>query len=270
MGSRAMDTIHLFYEEFAANFVRDYIHGNERVKRQRRFLSMALPRESQKILILGCGSGETAFHIATKVAPGARIVGVDISAAALGVAKSLFAHEQIEYRHGDIIDAIAETPSGEWDYIILPDVYEHIARERRAALHAKLNSLLTNDGAVLLTIPSPAKQEFLRASGTGLQPIDEIVTLEDLAELGTDIHGTITYFNIISVWQRNDYVHAVIQRGGDQTGPIGLVESVPLRGWPHRGLLVRGLEFFLYRLRIFKLQVLFRRLRARRCLRRGL
>jgi len=262
-----LDNIRSFYEGFAANFLRDYVHGNERVKRQCQFLSMALPRESETILILGCGSGETAFHIATKVTAGARILAVDISAAALEIASKLFSHERIEYRHGD---AIEQTLDSKWDYVVLPDVYEHIPRERRTALHARLNSLMHKDGAVLLTVPSPAKQAFLRASGTGLQPIDEIVTLEDLVELATEIHGVITYFNVISVWERNDYIHAIIQRGGDQTGPIGFVESVPLRGWPHRGIYVRALEFVLYRLRVFKLQELFRVLKARRRLRREL
>jgi 2-polyprenyl-3-methyl-5-hydroxy-6-metoxy-1,4-benzoquinol methylase len=262
-----LEKIRGFYEEFATKFLADYIHGNERVKRQCQFFSMILPRESRKILILGCGSGEAAFHIATKVAPRARILALDISAAALEIANKLFSHERIEYRQGD---AIERAPDGKWDFVILPDVYEHVPRERRGALHAELNSLMSKEGAVLLTVPSPAKQASLRTSGTGLQPIDEIVTLEDLLELATDVQAVITYFNVISVWERNDYIHAVIQRGGDQTGPIGLVDSVPLRGRAYRGICVRGREFVLYRLRLFKLQELGRLWKVRRRIRRTL
>jgi 2-polyprenyl-3-methyl-5-hydroxy-6-metoxy-1,4-benzoquinol methylase len=262
-----LEEIRGFYEGFAVKFLEDYVHGNERVKKQCQFFSMVVPRESRKILILGCGSGEAAFHIATKVARQARILAVDISAAALEIATKLFSHERIEYRQGD---AIEHAPSGEWDCVILPDVYEHVPKERRGALHAQLNSLMSKEGAVLLTVPSPAKQASLRASGTGLQPIDEIVTLEDLLELATDVHAVVTYFNVISVWERNDYIHAVIQRGGNQTGPIGLVDSVPLRGWPYRGIYVRGREFALYRLRLLKLQELGRLWKVRRRLRREL
>jgi trans-aconitate 2-methyltransferase len=261
------ESIRGFYDAFAAKFVEDYVHGNERVKRQWQFFSRVLPRDSGKILILGCGSGETAFHIATKIAARARILALDISPAALEIAKKLFSHKRIEY---DQADAIEQLPGGKWDYVILPDVYEHIPRERRKALHAGLNSLMNKEAAVLITVPSPAKQVFLRASGKGLQPIDEIVTLDDLVELATDIEGVITYFNVISVWERNDYIHVVIQRGGDRTGPIGPFDSVPLRGWAHRGVYVRGREFVLYGLRLFKLGELRRRWKVRHRLGREL
>jgi SAM-dependent methyltransferase len=250
-----------FYEEFAARFVEDYVHGNERVKRQCQFFSKVLPKDSGRILVLGCGSGETAFHIATRIAPRGRILAVDISAAALEIATKVFSHERIEYRQAD---AIEQMPDGEWEYVILPDVYEHIPREQRKTFHAGLSSLMSEESVVLLTVPSPAKQMSLRASGKGLQLIDEIVTLEDLVEFATDIQGVVTYFNVISVWERNDYIHAVIQRCGDQTGPIGRVDSVPLRGWPHRGLYIRGREFVLYRLRLFKLGELLRHRKVRR------
>src|SRR5262245_30912064 len=125
------ESIRGFYDGFAAKFLEDYVHGNERVKRQCQFFSRVLSRDSRKILILGCGSGETAFHIATKIAPRARILAVDISPGALGIANKLFSHKRIEYKQAD---AIEQLPDGKWDYVILPDVYEHIPKEQRKAL----------------------------------------------------------------------------------------------------------------------------------------
>lgn len=261
-----MGEIRNFYEGFAAGFVDDYIQGNERVQQQCQFFSRIIPRTAERILVLGCGSGETAFYIASKVAPRARVMAVDISSTALRIANALFLHKRIEYRQADVTE---QTLGDNWDVIILPDVYEHIPRESRKAFHSRLDRLLAKEGTLLLTVPSPSKQASLYASGKGLQLVDEIVTLGEFIELAQDVHGTLTYFNLISIWARNDYIHAAIQRGADESAPVGAADRVPIRGWPHRTVWVRGREFVLYRFRLFKLQELGRRWRVWRHLPRG-
>jgi hypothetical protein len=108
---------------------------------------------------------------------------------------------------------------GKYQVIILPDVYEHIPKMHRETLHAKLSNLLSEDGKIVITIPSPGNQHSLYEKGPGLQIVDKIVTLEDLVKLANDVGGTLTYFNTISVWETNDYIHAMIEKDVSRLGP---------------------------------------------------
>ena len=120
---------------------------------------------------------------------------------------------------------------GSWDAILLPDVYEHIPSGRRGDLHERLRALLDHDGVVLITLPSPGKQEALRARGEGLQIVDETVTAMDLAKMGDEVGAPLSYMNLVSVWEQNDYVHAALARGAARVAPLtwrpkGLVHRV--------------------------------------------
>ncbi len=254
-------SVESFYNSFASRLIEDYVQKNDRVQHQLRFLAAAIPSTTQSILILGCGSGESALFVATQVATAARILGLDISDANLRVARQVFRHERIVYQKADLT---ATSLAGPWDVIILPDVYEHILRGERGRLHAQLRSAVGKRGRILLTVPSPGKQASLYASGKGLQPVDEVVTLEDLMRLAGDVKGTVTYFNSISVWETNDYLHAVIELDADHVRPIEDSDCSPIKGWQRRTLWRRVCDAFLYRLHGIRLRDSWRRRWLRR------
>jgi SAM-dependent methyltransferase len=250
------DSIEAFYDDFTSRFVRDYVEGNDRVERQLRFFAAAIPPTARSILVVGCGSGEGAFFIATKVAPHATILAVDLSSESLRLATSAFNHDRITYRK---VDIVAESIEGTWDFVLLPDVYEHIPRDSRSCLHRHLKECLGPQGSILLTIPSPGKQASLRESGHGLQIVDETVTVEDLLELTRDVGAALTYFNMISVWDTNDYIHAIVQRGTQPIRAIRDEDKTTVRGWPRRRLTQRAWEFFLVRTGLGRVQRWWRR-----------
>lgn len=259
-----VDEVEAFYDDFSDRFVVDLAEGNERIEQQLIFFSRAIPASTRSILVVGCGSGQGAHHLATKVARGARVLAVDISAENLRMAQTLFADSRIEYRKVDITrDSLDER----FDVIALPDVYEHIPLAGRPALHAKFNELLSEGGKILFTIPSPGKQASLYASGQGLQVVDEVVTLADLEQVARDVGGALTYYSVISVWEANDYIHALVERGAERVRPILASDKLPLKGWPRRALWRRGLEFLGHRLRLHKLHQDWRRRRIRKQLR---
>ena len=255
------ESVETFYDDFSRRFVTDLAEGNERIDHQLDFFSRAVPPDVRAVLVVGCGSGQGAYHLATKVAAGARVLAVDISAENLRMAEALFPDPRIEYRK---VDVTREPLDGRFDVIALPDVYEHIPVASRPALHARFNELLTEGGRILFTIPSPGKQESLYASGQGLQVVDEIVTLGDLERVAQDVGGVLSYFNMISVWETNDYAHAVVERGAERVRPITATDKVPLKGWPRHRLWRRGVEFLSYRLRIVKLLQGWRRRQVER------
>lgn len=259
-------SVESFYNTFASRLIEDYVHKNERVQLQLRFLAAAIPLNAKSILILGCGSGESALFVATRVATTARILGLDISDANLRVAQRVFRHERIVYQKADLT---ATSLVGPWDVIILPDVYEHIPRGERSRLHAQLRFAVGKRGRILLTVPSPGKQAALYATGKGLQPVDEIVTLADLIQLASDVKGTITYFNSISVWEVNDYLHAVIELDAHHVRPIEVTDCSPIKGWQRRTVWRRAYDVLLYRLRGIRLREYWRRRWVRRRLSAG-
>jgi SAM-dependent methyltransferase len=261
----ARGEVESFYDDFSRKFIEDIVQRNDRVARQLIFFSNAIPSNAGRILIIGFGSGECAYFISTRIADHATITGVDISSQNLRLAQSLFPHPRIEYRK---LDVITEPLEGQWDVIVLPDVYEHIPIESRAILHSKVNRGLTANGRVLLTIPSPGKQDSLRALGRGLQVIDETVTLNDLILLANDVGGSLTYFNMISVWETDDYIHAVIERGAQQVQAIREPDMIPLKGWPKRTVWTKGKGLLADRLYLSKLQQALRRRRIQSKLRR--
>lgn len=219
-----------FYDAFSSTFVRDYVRGNRRVDRQLEFVSAATPSNARRALVIGCGSGESSVFLA-ELLPDSHVLGVDLSPRNIELANRLFPHPRVTYRVADMTrDALdGEQP---FDVILLPDVYEHIPVDARGTLHRTLRRLLTSRGRILLTLPSPGKQKALAESGEGLQPVDETITLSDLSDLANAVDADLTHFNLVSIWDSNDYVHAVVERGSGTLGPLDSHSRIPLKGWP--------------------------------------
>ncbi len=197
-----------FYDKFEHTFVRDLVFGNRRVKAIHRLFRQAVPPDVPRILLIGCGPGRDAWELAEKVAPRAEILAVYISENNIRIARALFSHPRITFQCTDILESRLE---GQWPYIILPDVYEHIPRERRNELHRMIQELLTPDGRIIMTCPTPSSQQMMRESGK-LQIIDENVTFADIQEIAEVIGGGISLYRLVSIWYSNDYFHAIIER----------------------------------------------------------
>ncbi|MGH8247327.1 MAG: class I SAM-dependent methyltransferase, partial [Gammaproteobacteria bacterium] len=230
------ENVESFYDGFSATFVGDYVRGNRRCERQHRFFSDAIPKTTTAVLVIGCGSGQGAHYIATRVAKQANVLAIDISAENLRLARALFPHPRIEYRK---VDVVAEHLEGVWDIIAFPDVYEHIPRQMRTALHAKLDKLLAPRGRILLTVPTPAGQAETVASGGKLQIVDEPVTLSDLTGMAGDVHAVVSYYAQVSIWRTNDYAYAVVERGSAMCRPVASADRIALKGFPPKNPIAR-------------------------------
>ena len=83
--------------------------------------------------------------------------------------------------------------------------------------------------------------------------VDEVVTLEDLNVVAKEIGGALAYFSLLSVWETNDYIHAVIERETEPVRPIKEEDELPIKGRVPRNLWHRlkdalGVRFGLFRL----------------------
>jgi hypothetical protein len=105
-------------------------------------------------------------------------------------------------------------------------------------------SELAGRGKILLT-GSAGKQASSTPCGKGLQPVEEVITLEDLLRLAADVNDTVTCFNSISVWEVNDYLHTVID--ADRARPIADADCSPIMGWLSWPFWRRGGDPLIYR-----------------------
>lgn len=202
--------ISTYYDDFSKHLLNDYLQGNLRLAAQYKFFEDSVPTGSATILVVGCGSGESAQMLARRSRQTGRILAVDISPENINLARRLFPHPKVQYQ---VMDVTSSQLKERFDCVILPDVYEHIPREHREGLIRSLAAILEPEGTVVATIPSPTHQEELMRRGTGLQVVDEIVTLEDILKFSEVLGGHLRYFNLVSVFKTGDYIHFIIGKG---------------------------------------------------------
>ena len=203
-----------YYDDGYEGCLRDYVNGNARIRLATDFFLSRLTAQRteqtlQRVLDVGCGIGNAAYTIC-KRCDWLEIVGVDISEKRIATAKRLFPHPRLRFHVGSM-----EVPpeDGPFDVILMMDVYEHIPQGQRTTFHSLLNRLLTANGVVLLTTPSPLHQTHLAESRPeALQIVDEIITVDEIAALAQAVGATVTNFAYTTVWRTNDYVHSALER----------------------------------------------------------
>jgi 2-polyprenyl-3-methyl-5-hydroxy-6-metoxy-1,4-benzoquinol methylase len=112
---------------------------------------MALITESpESVLEVGCGIGKTGMAIKEK--HGCKVTGIDISAIAIDVARKKGCYEKLLACDLDQIAIPAEIQSERFDFIIYPDVLEHLKDPwETVRLHEKL---LKPGGAMIASVPN--------------------------------------------------------------------------------------------------------------------
>jgi ubiquinone/menaquinone biosynthesis C-methylase UbiE len=78
----------------------------------RAFLARVTVRSGWSCLDVGCGDGQVSVELARMVGPSGRVVGVDVDAEALTLARQAAASQgvQVEFVHGDAAEAIERDP----------------------------------------------------------------------------------------------------------------------------------------------------------------
>ena len=216
------DALRDYHGEITGGHLSGYVYGNRRIEAALRFVLEWTPPGAMRILDAGCGIGESTDTL-KRHHPRADVRGIDTHDDLLEIATRLFGDGGARFDRIDLVHAAGL--DNEFDVIVLMDVYEHIPRGLRPALHATLSRLLAPGGRILLTVPSLAHQQFLREERpSGLQPIDEDVSRGDLEDLAVAVSGSVAHTADVTVWRPGDYLHAVIARG-----PAIRIPSRPMR-----------------------------------------
>ena len=151
-------TVRNYYDERVDGKIRDFTHANPRIEKAFMAVTNWLPPTANKILEIGCGIGAASWRLAC-LKPQSSVLGVDISSRSIEVAQTCFRRPNLAYRElllerGSLADR--------YDYVIMMDVYEHISTAERSELHATLAELLTDEGRLFLSFPTPDHQRFLK------------------------------------------------------------------------------------------------------------
>lgn len=168
-------------------------------------------KSNHQVLEIGAGIGPVTGLIAGKLKEG-EIVANDISGESLKVAESrLQKYNNIKYIKGDVINLEIK---GLFDFIVLPDVLEHIPIEEHGQLFKKLHSLLKNDGKIFIHIPNPLYLEWVQKNQPELlQELDQALHLNLIFDSIDRAGLYIQYLENYSIYiKENDYQVIVLKK----------------------------------------------------------
>jgi SAM-dependent methyltransferase len=209
MAAPTVDAIQAYYDERVEGKIRDFTHPNPRIEAAVQTLAEWAPSNPKRILEIGCGIGATSWRMA-RAWPQAEVIGADVSPTSIEVANTCFQRQNLSYRTGLIKEGVLE---GKFDLILLMDVYEHIALEDRASIHVAINSLLSEESRMVITVPTPAVLEYARIHDpSGLQPVDEDVTIQDIKRLADETAMDLLFYRKVGIWEYGDFAHIVLGR----------------------------------------------------------
>lgn len=169
-----------------------------------------LTRQS-KVLEIGCGIGSVS-HLILKYIKEGKFVGLDISPESIRTAKLLNSfHKNAEFLVNDLSEF---SHSDKFDFVVFPDVLEHIPVEQHANIFEIISKHTTPNAVVLINIPEPNQLNWMRKyEPQKLQIIDQSLSMQDL------LNNSYPYgFKLASMhsyqlfYQVDDYTSIVLKK----------------------------------------------------------
>jgi trans-aconitate 2-methyltransferase len=189
-------------------------------------------RAESNVLEIGCGIGTVSSLILKTVTIG-KFIGVDISSGSIEAAK----HLNKNYRNAEFVvnDMSSFTSLVKFDYVVFPDVLEHIPVENHENIFNTVSSLLSAGGKVHINIPSPSFQRWLRRNHPDkMQIIDQAL---NIGQMVSTAHGAglelISAMPYSLQYSKPDYLYLIMEKQPKE-------EEFVRKSW-----LVRGTENFL-------------------------
>jgi cyclopropane fatty-acyl-phospholipid synthase-like methyltransferase len=181
------------------------------------------------VLEIGCGIGTVSSLILSFLKTGS-FVGVDISEESIKLAKEM----NSKYTNTEFIvnDMSSFQHKTRFDFVVLPDVLEHIPVEEHFNLFSVISRLTTENAMVLINIPEPDNLNWVRKTHPEkLQIIDQSLSMQDLLN-NSYPHG----FVLVSM---NSYA---LQYSQPDYTSVVLKKKNPLTDYSRQSRLKLGLE----------------------------
>lgn len=186
-------------------------------------LDLLLP-EAGRVLDVGCGFGLWSSYFAL-VAPRRSVVGVDISARRVEVARTVAQRLGLArntYRAGTVEASGVEGP---FDGIVVLDVLHHVAREQQRPMLEHLISLLAPGGVLLIkdiTTDSTFKLKFTEILDRVMVGFDEPLAYRHHHDWADELESLGMSTRVVRVSDVLPYPHVVVvARRRDAAAPAG-------------------------------------------------
>lgn len=162
-----------------------------------------------KVLEIGCGIGTLTELLYNYIKKG-QIVATDISDISITIAKkNIGISDRIDYIVTDMVDF--NYPQ-KFDFIILPDVLEHIPIENHNDLFGIIVKHMHSSSKIIINIPHPKAIEYLqKVSPQKLQIIDQSIYADQLIQDTTSNNLLLLKYDSYSIFDTNfDYAFIVL------------------------------------------------------------
>ncbi len=183
--------------------------------------------QNSKVLEIGCGIG-TYTELLAKYCTKGSINAYDISQKNIDIAKiNLRNYSNLKLKKGD---ATIEKFDKEFDFIILPDVLEHIPLEDHLKLFKSLSNSLATNGTIIIHIPNPYYLKWCHENQPELlQILDQPLYTNLLMENIYNSNLYIEYLNTYSIWIDNcDYQIIVLKKNINKDYKVISSVTLPL------------------------------------------
>lgn len=168
-------------------------------------------KSNSNVLEIGCGIG-TVSNLILKYITDGSFVGLDISPESINMAKQFNAfHKKAEFMVNDMSNFTHKT---KFDFVVFPDVLEHIPVEQHANIFKTISELTTPDATVIINIPEPNYLNWVRKNEPQrLQIIDQSLSMQDLLNncypYGFKVYSIMPY---ALHYEENDYLAVVLKK----------------------------------------------------------
>lgn len=174
-----------FYDEYSVQQIKTGVHIRHYSILSK--LKKAGLKSDSTVLEVGCGVG-TLTGLLAKFLTNGKITATDISKESIDAAKKQF-HKQknLNFVVTDMSDFI---PPEKLDFVVFPDVLEHIPKEQHNNIFRNILPALKPSAIIAIHIPDPLNLDYIRANTPELlQIIDQSLYIEDFAKAieGTDL-----------------------------------------------------------------------------------
>ncbi len=115
-----------------------------------RYATAYLACQNKRVLDFSCGEGYGSYLL--KKWGAARVVGIDISDAAIASASQKFSSDSVQFIQASAEEAVEKTNGERFDLIVSFETIEHVPNP--TAMLQAIKSLLSDDGSVILSCPN--------------------------------------------------------------------------------------------------------------------
>jgi len=168
-------------------------------------------KPGSNVLEIGCGIG-TVSHLILRYLKRGSYVGVDISPDNIRTAKIKNSfHKNAEFFVDDMSNFVS---SRKFDFIVFPDVLEHIPVEQHKRIFESISTVSTDNVTVVINIPEPYTLDWHRRNNSGaLQIIDQSLSMKDLCNdcypFGFYLYSMVPYG---LQYQHEEYLSIILKK----------------------------------------------------------